>query len=367
MIKSCYIHIPFCNNICSYCDFCKMFYNEKLVSKYLEALDREINNIYKNEVLETIYIGGGTPSCLSFDELEKLLKITKQLNTKEDLEFSFEVNLDSIDKEKLLLLKKYNVNRLSIGIESIDKKNQEIMERYIDKEEVISKIRLIKEMGFSNINLDLMYAFPDEDIDILKKDIDFILSLDVKHVSTYSLIIEEHTKLKIKNIKNIDEDKDFLMYKVICNSLKEAGYVHYEVSNFSKEGYQSKHNLCYWENKEYYGFGLGAASYINNKRIINTRSINKYLDNNYVSEVEELNLEDIMTYQIILNLRLNNGIDKNVFKKKFGKNINTCYNYNRLLEDKLLIENDNMIFIPEDKIYISNAIISSFLEGVVNE
>ena len=216
VVSSCYIHIPFCNRICSYCDFCKLFYNEELVDKYLESLEKEIKDIYKGEVLNTIYIGGGTPSSLSFNQLEKLLEIIKYFNISSSCEFSIECNFDSINKDKLLLLKKYGVNRLSFGLESIDKNNLHRLGRNEDKEKTKSVIDLCHFLGIDNINIDLMYAIEGEDIKTLDKDIDFILSLGITHISTYSLIIEEHTKLYIDKAQYISEDLDYEMYKYIC-------------------------------------------------------------------------------------------------------------------------------------------------------
>ena len=365
MIKSCYIHIPFCDNICSYCDFCKMFYKEDLVDKYLTSLEQEINSIYKGEELETIYIGGGTPSSLNIKQLERLFKIINKLNKSNKIEYTIEGNFSSTTKDKLQLYKKYGINRLSLGLESINKDNLKILERDNNKEEIKEKIKLMKEIGFNNINVDLIYAIPNETLEVLRKDIDFILSLDIEHISTYSLIIEENTKLYINKNKNIDEDLDLEMYNEITNTLKNNNYIHYEISNFSKVGYESNHNKCYWLNNNYYGFGLGASSYIDNKRITNTRSISKYLNNNYIYEKEELNIEDTIEYEIILGLRLIKGINLNLFKEKYHKDLINIYNYNELINNNLLILKDNYLSIPEEKIYISNEIIVKLLQSKI--
>ena len=276
MVKNCYIHIPFCNTICSYCDFCKQYYNKKKVKDYLKKLKEEINNNYNNEPLETIYIGGGTPTSLNLEELNELFEITDSLNKKDNLEFTVEANIDSITKEKLLLMKEHKVNRLSIGIESINKNNLKFLNRKLDINETKEKIELIRSLGFNNINMDLIYALPIESKEDLLKDIEFLTSLNVEHISTYSLIIEDHTILKINNVENIDDQLDEEMYNLIKKELEQKGYIHYEISNFSKPNYESKHNMCYWHNEEYYGFGLGAASYINNIRKTNTRSLTNY-------------------------------------------------------------------------------------------
>lgn len=360
MINNCYIHIPFCKNICSYCDFCKLFYNEKLVDQYLEQLEKEISNIYRKEELKTIYIGGGTPSCLNMKQLNKLFSITKKLRVSKDVEFSIECNFDSINKEKLLLFKENGVNRLSFGLESTIDKNLKLLNREENCSRVQEIISYCRELGFKNINIDLMYAIPDETIKDLERDLNFILSLNVEHISTYSLIIEEHTKLYINQIKTIKEELDYEMYKIICNKLKN--YHHYEISNFSKYGYESRHNICYWKNKNYYGFGLGASSYIGNKRINNTRSITNYLQNKIILDMEILNKSDIMSYEMILGLRMLNGVNKESFYKKFNKDIYEVFDIKGLISKELLIDDGINIYIPLDKMYISNEILVNFIK-----
>lgn len=361
MIESVYIHIPFCNNICSYCDFCKLFYKEQLVDNYLISLKQEINNIYKGDRIKTIYIGGGTPSSLSIEQLTKLFDILKIFNLDKNYEFTIECNFDSVNIEKLNLFKNNGINRISFGLESTIKKNLKLLERDFSKDKVIYIINQCKTMNLNNINIDLMYAIPNENMEDLKNDIDFILSLDVPHISTYSLILEEHTKLFLSKTDYISEDLDFKMYDFICNKLKTK-YIHYEISNFSKEGYESKHNLCYWMNREYYGFGLGASSYINSKRINNTRSITNYLKNKIIYNFEKLNISDKMSYEMILGLRTKKGINKKLFYNKYKHDIKDVFNINELIENKLLIDNGEQIYIPEDKWYISNEILINFIE-----
>ena len=281
MINSVYIHIPFCSDICSYCDFCKIFYNDKLVDRYLLELDKEIKSRYKNKIINTIYIGGGTPSSLNSLQLKKLFNILKIFKT-ENLEFTFECNIENINEETLKLLKNNGVNRISVGVQTLNEKYIKLLNRHHNKQMVQDKINLMKQF-FTNINIDLIYAIPGQTLKELDEDLEFILKFDVEHISTYSLIIEEHTKLYINNVKNIDEDLDYLMYKHICKKLEHYGFNHYEISNFSKKGYESSHNLVYWDNLEYYGFGLGASGYINNIRYENTKSMNQYLNSKYVS------------------------------------------------------------------------------------
>ena len=362
-MKNCYIHIPFCSKICSYCDFCKMFYNKKFVSDYLEALDREIYDVYRGEELETIYVGGGTPSSLDISELKKLFSTLEMLDRSNSCEFTIECNIENTDEEKIKLFSEVGINRISFGIESFNKKNLSLLERESSYEKVVELVKLCRKYGINNINVDLMYALPDEDIEVLRKDLEMIFSLDVEHISTYSLIIENHTKLSINGIKNISEDLDSEMYDVICNEMKNHGYSHYEISNFCKKGYESRHNLCYWNNKSYYGFGLGASGYIDNRRYSNTRSLNEYIDGNIILEEDYLTDDDIMEYEVILNLRKKEGISLNDFYSKYEVNFSDVFDYKYLVEKKLLILENNHLYIPEDKWYISNEIIVKLLEG----
>lgn len=362
-VKSLYIHIPFCNKICSYCDFCKLLYNEKFIDKYLDGLEKEISDIYQGEVIKTIYIGGGTPSCLSYDKLDRLFKILSVIKKSDDCEITIEGNFDSTSYEKIDLYKKYGVNRLSFGIETTNEKLLKFLNRDLDKKQVIDVIDYCRSVGIDNINVDLMYALPGEDLDILEKDLKFICSLDVKHISTYSLIIEDNTVLSINGCCNISEDLDYEMYKFIGNYLKKYGFNHYEISNFSKDGYESKHNLVYWNNLEYYGFGIGASSYLGNKRISNTRSINKYCSGDRISNCDILSVHDMIEYEIMLGFRTSYGIDKKKFKNLYGKDIDQCYNYSDLINNGFILEDLEHIWINPDSFYISNEIIVKFLEG----
>ena len=232
-IKSVYIHIPFCNNICSYCDFCKLIYNSDWINPYLDKLNSEIENSYMGEELNTLYIGGGTPSSLSLDELKKLFSILAKFNKTSTTEFTFECNINDISEEKFKYLYNMGVNRLSIGIESFNKDKLEFMNRVANYKEVKNKMTLLRKIGFKNINLDLMYAIPNETIKVLKNDLKKFLKLRVEHISTYSLIIEKNTLVGLNKIKPIEEERDFKLYNVICKKLKKKGYIHYEVSNIT--------------------------------------------------------------------------------------------------------------------------------------
>ena len=358
MINSVYIHIPFCKNICSYCDFPKVFCNDYWINKYLEMLKKEITLKYKNDLIKTIYIGGGTPSSLNIKQLKKLFDIIKLFNLDDDVEITFECNLDSLTIEKLNLLKENHINRLSIGIETFDKKALKFLNRDISN---ISLIKKAKKLGFKNINIDLIYALPNENIKDLKKDLDMFLSLDIEHISLYSLILEKNTKLFNKNVLPIDQELDLKMYELICKVLKKNGYNHYEISNFSKTGYESRHNLAYWDNKEYYGFGMGASGYIGNIRYTNTKSITNYLNGKLEFERELVTDKQLMEYEMILGLRKLKGVCISNFEKKYQKKIEDVFSIKKLIEEGKLIIEDDYIKIPEKYLYISNSILINFI------
>ena len=358
-IKSAYIHIPFCKSICSYCDFSKMYYNSNFVNSYLNALSNEIKEDYKGEILETIYIGGGTPSSLSIDELKHLFLITNTLNLSDNYEFTIECNIEDVNKEKLELFKNNKVNRISIGVQSFNNKILKYLNRKYDSEIILKKINLAKKY-FDNINIDLIYAVNNETIDDLKKDLELFLKLDIPHISCYSLIIEKNTILYNKNEEYISEDLDRLMYDTIEKTLS-SNYCHYEISNYAKKGFESKHNLCYWNNKESYGFGLSAASYIENKRINNTRNLKKYIEFNRDKKEEILTKEDKIRYELILGFRKIKGINKKEFYNKYNIDIHDLYNINELLKKGYLNEDDEYIFILKEYIYVSNDILINFI------
>ena len=354
-----YIHIPFCKKICTYCDFCKMFYNKKYIIPYLDNLKKEITIRYQNELVDTIYIGGGTPSCLDNQELDYLLNILLIFKLSKDYEYTIECNIEDINIEKLKIFKKYGINRLSIGIQSFNESNIKKLGRGHNEKLVFNNISLAKKY-FKNINIDLIYGI-NNNLDEVKEDIDKFLKLDIPHISCYSLIIEENTKLFINNQKYIDEDIDRLMFDYINNKLVNNGYIHYEISNYAKPGYVSIHNKNYWLNGSYYGFGLSAVSYLSNHRITNTKNMTKYLNGNYIdSDIYEdikINKEN----DLILGLRLIDGISIFKYNNKYQDN---------LLDKKVIKEllNDGYLEIVNDKLrckYIYIYLLNNILERII--
>ena len=359
-MNSAYIHIPFCDSICTYCDFCKRYTNSKIIDKYLDALEIDIKENYQGELLKTIYIGGGTPSSLSIKHLTKLMKIVKLLNIDSDYEFTFECNPENIDEEKLALLKKYCVNRISLGVESTNDKLLKYLGRNHNFDLVKEKIELIKKY-ITNINVDLIYALPNETIDDLKNDLNNIVNLNVNHVSTYSLEIHDNTILGIKKTESITEELDSNMYYYICDFLKNNGYNHYEISNFCKDNTYSRHNIVYWKNEKYYGFGLGASGYVNNIRYDNTRSMYKYVNSKRRLNEEKITIKDQISYELILGFRLINGINKKEFRKKYNLELINQYNIRELVKHGYLIDDGLNIKVSYDKIYIENVILQNFV------
>ena len=356
-MNSIYIHIPFCSSICSYCDFAKIYYNKLFTMGYLKELEKEIKNNYNNDVLKTIYIGGGTPSSLDLEELEYLFNILDSLIKDTNYEYTIECNVENLTEEKIKLFKKYGINRVSIGVQTFNEKYLKFLNRHHSRDDVINIINLLKKYNINNINVDLIYALPGQTLEELDADLEEFIKLDIPHISTYSLIIEPNTILYNNEIKNIDEELDFKMYEKIINKLNN--YNHYEVSNFAKPGYESKHNLTYWNNNEYYGFGVGASGYINGIRYDNTRSINNYLKGTRMVQKEYIDFNTKLENEFILGFRKISGINKKEFYNKYHFEIKNIEIINELIKKGLLTETDDNIYIKN--IYTSNNVLVEFL------
>ena len=315
-----YIHIPFCKHICAYCDFTKVLYHPSWADDYLTSLENEIKSYEIKGYPYSIYVGGGTPTSLKYDELERLLKIIAPYISKDIYqEYTFEANVETLDRDKLELLFRYGVNRLSLGVESTNDEILKKLNRHHTYDDVKRIYHLAREVGFNNINLDLMLALPFSNIIDTIYDVNNLIELNPEHISTYSLILEEHTEFNNLDYKEKDEDEVRKEYDIVHKLLTDKGYIHYEVSNFAKLGYQSKHNYIYWKNKEYYGFGLGASGYINTVRYTNNKNLITYnIDKKYIDNREYVDLKSDLIYQIMLNLRTDEGMIREEFINKFG-------------------------------------------------
>ena len=356
-INSLYIHIPFCNKICSYCSFSKMLYFPKIARKYICNLILDLKKVKQNfNKFKTIYIGGGTPSSLSISLLENLLKYASILLLKNG-EFTFEANLDSLTEEKLKILKKYGVNRLSIGIETSSNKYLSLMNREYDFD-INKKMELVKKY-FTNFNLDLIYGLPNETLLEVKKDLEFILNFKPKHISIYALEVNPNSKFYIDGIK---EEKDEILrkqYDFVVNFLKNNGYNRYEVSNFALKGYKSKHNINYWKDNEYVAIGTSSSGFIDNIRYVNSSSISDYIKGKRNKETEIITKTSDKTYYILTNLRLEEGFKLSDYKRKFNEDfylkkkevIDDFVKHNVLIMDK------DRIRVATDYIYVLDSIV----------
>ena len=361
-MRGLYIHIPFCAHICSYCDFAKKIaVDDKQIRQYLVKLVEEMaakSKYYSS--CDTIYIGGGTPNVLNNSELEFLLDSISKYNILAK-EYCIECNPELITAEQVNLFKKYHINRVSLGMQTTNSSGLKLLNRHHTKTDVLKAVNLLKANGISNINIDLIYAYFGETLADLKEDLSFLLSLDIKHISAYSLILEKNTKLyHLYKEKDIDQDLAADMMDYIRQELSGNGYNHYEISNFAKPGYESKHNLKYWSKDEYIGLGMGACSYIEHKRITNSYLINKYLNDRDIS-VETLSLIDEKKEYIILGLRKLSGIIKKDYVKRFNSNITDDFNYQKLLDLDLLMEDNYTIRLTPKGIPLANIVFEEFI------
>ncbi|WP_291964989.1 radical SAM family heme chaperone HemW [Caloramator sp.] len=367
-MKGLYIHIPFCKSKCYYCDF-NSIVNTEYQDEYIEALIREIN-LLEEKNFDTIFIGGGTPTILSIKNLEKLLSSLEKFTPKE---FTIEANPGTLNLEKLNMLKKYGVNRLSIGLQSTDNKVLKKLGRIHTYEQFLINFKDAKSLGFKNINVDLMFNLPDQNVKEFIETLLNVIKLEPQHISCYSLIIEENTKFynlyQNDELNLLDEEEERLLYHKMTSLLKENGYNQYEISNFAKIGYECRHNIIYWSDDEYIGVGAGAHSYINGIRYSNVKDIKKYIYNikNYGNAIEEKNIltkEEHMAEFMFLGLRMNCGININKFKSKFNEDVMQVYG-NEILDliDKGLIEKyGENIRLTEKGRDLSNLVFVSFLK-----
>ncbi|MCQ2792245.1 MAG: radical SAM family heme chaperone HemW [Bacilli bacterium] len=315
-INSLYIHIPFCRHLCFYCDFPKLLLNHDFETKYMKMLLIELKAQKINHKLKTIYIGGGTPSCVNLLPLLKALQ--KYINAK--TEFTIEANVLDINEQLLRTYQHYRVNRLSLGIQSTHDKLLKVLGREHTKVDVFNKIKLIKKY-INNINIDLIYGFKELTNKLLVDELNDYLRLNVNHISTYSLEIHPGTKFYNDHRKELDSSLVREQFDIIYDNLTRHGYIRYETSNFAKKGYQAKHNLTYWKDEEYYGIGLGAASFIGQYRYKNTLNFFEYLKGRFISQKEKITLADDKKYYLMLNLRLADGINLKDYQHRFKTNL----------------------------------------------
>lgn len=369
---SLYIHIPFCIQKCLYCDFPSYSGKEKLMNEYIDALNKEILQKAKKYSINSIFIGGGTPSYLNDSSLHSLLATLNKLTLKEDLEFTVECNPGTLNKKNLGIMKKYKVNRLSMGLQSTKKSILKEIGRIHSYDEFKNNYLLARNMGFENINIDLMFGLPNQTLEDWKESLEEIAKLEPVHISAYSLIIEEGTpfyKLYEKDkLKLPDEEEERLMYLSTKNILNKYGYYQYEISNFAKSGKECFHNKVYWKCNEYLGLGVSASSFIDEKRIKNIDGIEEYIekidkDENVIEQIHINDINDDMEEFIFMGLRMTEGIKINEFKKRFNKDIYEVYGdvIEKNIKKELLICNSEKLFLSSRGVEISNYVMSDFI------
>ena len=406
-----YIHIPFCQHKCDYCDFISFSNKQDFIENYVEAVKKEINNYFRDKTLletytvTTIYIGGGTPSYMDskyiFEIMEVLENNLKQNKIKlKDMEITIEVNPGTVNKEKLEQYKKAKINRLSIGLQSTNNKILKQIGRIHTFEQFLETYKMAKEVGFDNVNVDLMIGFPNQTIEDIKRSLEVVIQLHPAHISVYSLIVEEGTVMarKIENhqLEEMDEELERNMYWYVKNTLELNGYTHYEISNFAKEGKESKHNLNCWRQKEYIGIGLAAHSYLNYVRYTNTSEMKQYitrmnnlneqivkdileLSNNKkkkenveenekhietVYEIEEVQeLEERKREYMLLSLRTIEGVSISKFKEKYIDNSIFLFRkeLEKLVEEKLVMIDGDYIKLTNKGLDLANLVWEEFI------
>ena len=364
-----YIHIPFCVKKCDYCDFISYCNKEDLIEKYIGKLKEEIKVELSHQEykIKTIYIGGGTPSFVNSKYISDILNTIKEKHNLENTEVTIEVNPGTVTKEKLLDYKEVGINRLSIGLQETNNELLKQIGRIHTYEEFLETYNLAREVGFRNINVDLMIGLPNQSIQEIKESLNKVITLNPEHISVYSLILEEGTKLYQKYQKNgldlPDEELERNMYWYVKNTLENNGYIHYEVSNFAKQGNESKHNISCWNQEEYIGFGVAAHSYINGVRYSNTISLDEYIKSSDKIIHEKQTSEDMQKEYMLLGLRKIEGISIQKFKNKFGENPIFLFRdeLNKLVEEDLVIVDGDNIVLTNKGLDLANQVWEEFV------
>ena len=369
--SSAYVHIPFCTQICYYCDFSKVFIKNQPVDAYLEHLIQETRS-YEIGKLRTLYIGGGTPTALSAQQLAYLLtELPKVMDLSEVEEFTIEANPGDLDPDKIVVLKESQVNRVSLGVQTFDNKMLKKIGRSHQEQDIYDNIRHLKQAGFDNISIDLIYALPGQTMDQVKENVAKAIDLDIPHMSLYSLILENHTvfmnRMRRGKLPLPKEELEAEMFEYIIEELEKAGFEHYEISNFSKPGFESQHNLVYWDNAEYYGLGAGASGYVDGIRYKNHGPIRHYLEAVEAGKAriteEHLTLEEKMEEELFLGLRKKTGVSKARFEEKFGVSFDQRYGQvvASLTEQGLLVPDDKQVRMTKRGLFLGDTVAEKFI------
>ena len=370
-----YVHIPFCSQKCRYCDFLSAPGDSKCIREYVSALKKEIRSYAPSAssfVADTVYFGGGTPSILEAEQVEEITEaLGETFDLKNVTEFTLEVNPGTADPNKLKGYKAAGVNRPSVGVQAANDEELRLLGRIHTFKEAVNCVEAIRECGFENFSLDVISALPKQTLKDYEKDLERIIALDPKHISSYSLIIEPGTPFfkdygenGEKRSELPDEETDRKMYALTKEMLGAAGFHRYEISNYAKPGFESRHNSAYWTGKEYFGLGLGASSLVGNVRYSNVRDLNAYLSapEKHITD-EVLDEPALMAEFMILGLRMTKGVSKTEFKNRFGKDFDEVYGnvIKKLKPAGVLEEEGDTVRLSDYGLDVSNSVFEEFL------
>ena len=371
-----YIHIPFCARKCEYCDFLSWSAGEEEREQYVEALLLEIESyreFAKGYRVSTVFIGGGTPSVLLPKQMERILqKVYEVFELEKRPEITIEINPGTVNEEKLQCYKENGVNRLSMGLQSVNNEKLRLLGRIHTYQDFVGSYELARKVGFDNISLDLISSIPGQTLQDWKKELETATAQKPEHISVYQLIIEEGTPFYEKYAEHPellpDEETSREIYLWTGKFLKEAGYEQYEISNYTKSGKESRHNLKYWERGDYLGLGLGAASMVRNIRMSNTKDMKTYLERctqpkTMREDVQFLEEPRQMEEFMFLGLRKTRGVSKKEFRRTFGREMDMVYEkaLHKCLENGMLLEHKDRILLSEEGTLLSNMVLSEFL------
>lgn len=366
-MKGIYIHIPFCMKKCEYCDFVSFPCMENRFSEYISALILEMKK-YKGEYADTVFIGGGTPSYLPQELLKKLCEAVKEnFVLVNDIEWTIEANPGTISEEKAKVMLECGINRISVGVQSFNDTELKEAGRIHTADEAYNTVLMLEKVGFENISIDLMESLPMQTRESFINSLEKAVNLPIKHISVYSLIIEDGTPIKKKYDSGVysepDEDTDRELYHYTAEFLAKHGFERYEISNYAREGYESRHNLKYWDCDEYIGIGLAAHSYVNAKRYGNTTDFEDYIDGVCKVEEEELTVNDMQGEFMMLGLRKTCGVSGGKFSQLFGKDIYEVYGneLDRFIKLGLMVHDGDMFRLTESGLDVANSVMCEFI------
>ena len=366
-----YVHVPFCLKKCNYCDFCSFSGSvEKLGEAYVNEIIRRIRSFAQSAqpyVVDTVYFGGGTPSLLPSRLTKKLIDtINSTFHISDSAEITLECNPATADYEKLFALRNMGFSRLSIGLQSALDSELALLGRAHTKEDFVNCFEDARRAGFENISVDLMYGIPEQTLESLEHSAKFVTSLSPEHISAYGLMIEEGTDFYHRRDTLIvaDDDMQAQMYSLLCKLLENDGYSKYEISNFARDGFESRHNLRYWQGLEYLGFGVAAHSYFEGKRFGNSRDIISFLDGRDITEeCQSISENEKRREFVMLGLRLVKGISKAEYFQRFGRQLERDFHFERYAQAGFMTNNDDSIAFTEKGFLVSNAILAELIYG----